>query len=211
MLCFDRAGLVGEDGATHHGAFDLAAYRSIPDVIISAPRDETLLKHLMYTAWKHDTGPFIIRYPRGMGEGTPWRETEGQVLPVGTGETLLEGSEVAILGLGPVVNRALTAAQRWPGRVGVYDLRFLKPLDTALLSAVAARYRHIITVEDGCLAGGLFGAVSEFLAGSGSHATLEGIGIPDRVIPQARQAEQYAECGLDPEGIEKSLKKVFGE
>jgi len=211
VLCFDRAGLVGEDGATHHGAFDLAAYRSIPDVIISAPRDEVQLKHLMYTAWKHGTGPFIIRYPRGMGEGTPWRETEGQVLPVGTGETLLEGSEVAILGLGPVVNRALTAAQRWPGRVGVYDLRFLKPLDTALLSAVAARYRHIITVEDGCLAGGLFGAVSEFLAGSGSHATLEGIGIPDRVIPQARQAEQYAECGLDPEGIEKSLKKVFGE
>ena len=211
VLCFDRAGLVGEDGATHHGAFDLAAYRSIPDVILSAPRDEVQLKHLMYTAWKHGTGPFIIRYPRGMGEGTPWRETEGQVLPVGTGETLLEGSEVAILGLGPVVNRALTAAQRWPGRVGVYDLRFLKPLDTALLSAVAARYRHIITVEDGCLAGGLFGAVSEFLAGSGSHATLEGIGIPDRVIPQARQAEQYAECGLDPEGIEKSLKKVFGE
>ena len=211
VLCFDRAGLVGEDGATHHGAFDLAAYRSIPDVIISAPRDETLLKHLMYTAWKHDTGPFIIRYPRGMGEGTPWRETEGQVLPVGTGETLLEGSEVAILGLGPVVNRALTAAQRWPGRVGVYDLRFLKPLDTALLSAVAARYRHIITVEDGCLAGGLYGAVSEFLAATRSTATLEGIGIPDRVIPQARQAEQYADCGLDPEGIEKSLKKVFGE
>lgn len=211
VLCFDRAGLVGEDGATHHGAFDLAAYRSIPDVIISAPRDETLLKHLMYTAWKHDTGPFIIRYPRGMGEGTDWRRTPGGILPVGTGEVLLEGGEVAVVCLGPIVYRALEAARKWPGRVGVYDMRFLKPLDYGLLGRIAAGCRHIITVEDGCLAGGLYGAVSEFLAATRSTATLEGIGIPDRVIPQARQAEQYADCGLDPEGIEKSLKKVFGE
>ncbi len=211
VLCFDRAGLVGEDGATHHGAFDLAAYRSIPDVIISAPRDETLLKHLMYTAWKHDTGPFIIRYPRGMGEGTDWRRTPGGFLPVGTGEVLLEGGEVAAVCLGPIVYRALEAARKWPGRVGVYDMRFLKPLDYGLLGRIAAGCRHIITVEDGCLAGGLYGAVSEFLASTRSTATLEGIGIPDRVIPQARQAEQYADCGLDLEGIEKSLKKVFGE
>ena len=212
VLCFDRAGLVGEDGATHHGAFDLAAYRSIPDVIISAPRDEVQLKHLMYTAWKHETGPFIIRYPRGMGQGAPWQETAGQVLETGRAETLLEGDgTVAVLALGPVANRALEAAQAWPGRVGVYDMRFLKPLDGQLLADVAGRYRHLITVEDGCLAGGLYGAVSEWLAAHASGATLEGIGIPDRIIPQAKQSEQYAECGIDAAGIAKSLKKVFAE
>ena len=212
VLCFDRAGLVGEDGATHHGAFDLAAYRSIPDVIVSAPRDEVQLKHLMYTAWKHETGPFIIRYPRGMGEGTPWKETEGTVLETGRAETLLEGDgTVAVLGLGPVVNRALEAAQAWPGRVCVVDVRFLKPLDEQMLADVAGRYGHLITVEDGCLAGGLYGAVSEWLAAHRTGATLEGIGIPDRIIPHARQSEQYAECGIDAAGIAKSLKKVFAE
>ena len=212
VLCFDRAGLVGEDGATHHGVFDLAAYRSIPDVIISAPRDEVQLKHLMYTAWKHETGPFIIRYPRGMGEGAPWQETAGQVLETGRAETLLEGDgTVAVLALGPVANRALEAARAWPGRVGVYDMRFLKPLDGQLLAGVAGRYRHLITVEDGCLAGGLYGAVSEWLAAHGAGVSLEGIGIPDRIIPQAKQSEQYAECGIDAAGIAKSLKKVFVE
>ena len=211
VLCFDRAGLVGEDGATHHGAFDLAAYRSIPGTIVSAPRDEVQLKHLMYTAAAHATGPFIIRYPRGMGEGAPWRDTPGEALEVGRAETLLEGSEVAVLGIGPAVNRALEAAQAWPGRVGVYDFRFLKPLDTRLLAHIAGSYRHLITVEDGCLAGGLFGAVSEFLASGRFRATLEGIGIPDRFVPQAKQSEQLAACGIDAAGIAKSLKKVFGE
>ena len=212
VLCFDRAGLVGEDGATHHGAFDLAAYRSIPDVIVSSPRDEIQLKHLMYTAWKHETGPFIIRYPRGMGEGRPWKETEGTVLETGRAETLLEGDgTVAVLGLGPVVNRALEAAQAWPGRVCVVDVRFLKPLDEQMLADVAGHYKHLITVEDGCLAGGLYGAVSEWLVAHRTGATLEGIGIPDRIIPHARQSEQYAECGIDAAGIEKSLKKVFAE
>ncbi|MBR5076511.1 MAG: 1-deoxy-D-xylulose-5-phosphate synthase [Bacteroidales bacterium] len=211
VLCFDRAGLVGEDGATHNGAFDLAAYRSIPDTIVSAPRDEISLKRLMYTAWRHDTGPFIIRYPRGMGEGTPWRESAAEPYEIGRAEELLEGSEVAILGLGPVVNRALEAARDWPGRVGVYDLRFLKPLDTETIREVARKYRHVLTVEDGTLCGGLYGAVAELLAADGSEAALEGIGIPDRFIAQARQSQQYASCGLDVEGIRKSLAKVFGE
>ncbi len=209
VLCFDRAGLVGEDGATHHGAFDLAAYRSIPDTIVSAPRDEVQLKRLMYTACAHETGPFIIRYPRGMGEGTPWRETGTEPLEIGRAETLLEGTDVAILAIGPCVNRAAEAAAAWPGRVGVYDFRFLKPLDEALLQDIAARYAHIITVEDGALAGGLFSAVSEHLAAHGCNVPVEGIGIPDRFIAQARQAEQYASCGMDVEGIQKSLQKVF--
>ena len=211
VLCFDRAGLVGEDGATHNGAFDLAAYRSIPDTIICSPRDEVQLKHMMYTAWKHDTGPFIIRYPRGMGEGAPWRETPGESLPVGRGERLLEGNEVAILALGPVVNQAMEAASGWPGRVSVYDLRFLKPLDTALLAEAAAGHRHLITVEDGCLAGGLYGAVSEWLSAHPCGATLEGLGIPDAFVAQASQSQQRAACGIDAAGIKKSLAKVFGE
>jgi 1-deoxy-D-xylulose-5-phosphate synthase len=202
---------VGEDGATHNGAFDLAAYRSIPDAVVSAPRDEIQLKQLMYTAWQHATGPFIIRYPRGMGEGTPWKDTPGAALPIGRGECLLEGSDVAILALGPVVNRALEAAADWPGRVSVYDLRFLKPLDGQLLADAAGRHRHLITVEDGCLAGGLYGAVSEWLAAHPAGATLEGLGIPDRFIAQASQSQQQAECGIDADGIRKSLKKVFGE
>ena len=211
VLCFDRAGLVGEDGATHHGVFDLAAYRSIPDVILSAPRDEVELKRLMYTAYRHESGPFIIRYPRGMGEGTPWRDAAPESLEIGRAETLLEGSEVAILAIGPCANRALEAARPWPGRVGVYNFRFLKPLDEALLAEIAGRYRRLVTVEDGSLAGGLFGAVSEFLSSRGLSVPVEGIGIPDRFIAQAKQSEQYASCGLDVAGIQKSLKKVFGE
>ena len=147
-----------------------------------------------------------------MGEGAPWKETEGTVLETGRAETLLEGDgTVAVLGLGPVVNRALEAAQAWPGRVCVVDVRFLKPLDERMLADVAGRYKHLITVEDGCLAGGLYGAVSEWLAAHRTGATLEGIGIPDRIITHARQSEQYAECGIDAAGIAKSLKKVFAE
>lgn len=209
VLCFDRAGLVGEDGATHHGAFDLAAYRSIPDIVISAPRDEVELKRLMYTACAHETSPFIIRYPRGMGEGAPWRETPAGTLEIGRAETLLEGDEVAVIGIGPVVNRAVEAAAAWPGRVGVYNFRFLKPLDTEALAGIAARYRSIITVEDGSLAGGLYGAVCEFLSGRGSGIPVEGIGIPDRFVGPAKQSEQYARFRMDAAGIEKSLKKVF--
>ena len=209
VLCLDRAGLVGEDGATHHGAFDLAAYRSIPDTIISAPRDEVQLKRLMYTALAHETGPFIIRYPRGMGEGAPWREAEPAPLAIGRAEPLLEGTEVAILGIGPCVNRALEAARDWDGRVGVYDFRFLKPLDEACLEDIARRYRYLLTVEDGALAGGLFGAVCEHLAASGFSTPVEGLGIPDRFIAQAKQSEQYASCGVDLLGIQKSLQKVF--
>ena len=209
VLCFDRAGLVGEDGATHHGAFDLAAYRSIPDTIVSAPRDELELKRLMHTALAHDAGPFIIRYPRGMGEGAPWRETPATPLEIGRAECLLEGTDVAVLAIGPSVNRALEAAAAWPGRVGVYDFKFLKPLDENCLAAVARRYRHLVTVEDGALAGGLFGAVSEWLAAGGFSVPLEGIGIPDRFIAQAKQSQQYASCGMDVEGIQKSLQKVF--
>lgn len=209
VLCLDRAGLVGEDGATHHGVLDIAAFRCVPDTVISAPKDERELKMLMYTAWKQTAGPFIIRYPRGMGEGVRWEDEEFEELPVGKAETLMEGSEVALICTGPVVNRAVEAAASFPGRVGVYNFRYVKPLDEELLDKIATKYRHIITAEDGSLKGGLFGAVCEFLESGGYSARAEGLGVPDRFTPQARQSVQLHECGLDRDGIEKRLKICF--
>ena len=209
VLCFDRAGLVGEDGATHQGAFDLAAYRSIPDTVVCAPKDELQLRQLMYTGLQQETGPFIIRYPRGAGEGVAWEDAAFESLPVGKAEMLAEGSEIAIVAAGPVVNRALEAAAHFGGRVGVYDFRFVKPLDTEMLDAIAGKYRRIITIEDGTVLGGLYGAVSEHLAGSGFRVPVEPIGIGDRFVAQASQAEQRAEYNMDAAGIEKILQKFL--
>ena len=209
VLCFDRAGLVGEDGATHQGAFDIAAYRSIPGTIVSSPKDETELKQLMYTAYRHDSGPFIIRYPRGMGRGTAWQDVPFAELPVGKAETLLEGDTVAVVSCGPAAYDALRAAEEYAGKVGVYNFRFVKPLDCEALDGIAARYERIVTVEDGTLLGGLYGAVCEYVLSRGYDIKVEGIGIPDRFISQARQARQLADCGIDYEGIKKSLSKYL--
>ena len=204
VFCFDRAGLVGEDGATHHGCYDMAAYRSVPGIVISSPRNELELKHLMYTAQQLQSGPMIIRYPRGAGEGVSWREEEAVQLPVGKGEKLMDGKGVAVLGIGPVVNRALAAARRhkadyWVGPA-VYDMRFLKPLDAAILEE-ASHFKAILTVEDGALKGGLFGAVSEYFAGRPDAPIIKGIGIPDRFIGQDTQKGQWADCCLDEESL----------
>ncbi len=209
VLCFDRAGLVGEDGATHQGAFDIAAYRSIPGTIVSSPKDETELKQLMYTAYRHDSGPFIIRYPRGMGRGTAWQDVPFAELPVGKAETLLEGDTVAVVSCGPAAYDALKAAEEYAGKVGVYNFRFVKPLDCEALDGIAARYERIVTVEDGTLLGGLYGAVCEYVLARGYDIKVEGIGIPDRFISQARQTKQLADCGIDYEGIKKSLSKYL--
>ena len=204
VLCFDRAGLVGEDGATHHGCFDLAAYRSIPNTILAAPRDETQLKRLMIAASQTATGPFIIRYPRGMGEGEAWKESPWEAAEVGKGKKLLDGKGVAVLGLGPVVNRALAAARRhkldyWTGPA-VYDACFLKPLDPAMMEELS-RYKAILTLEDGALKGGLFSAVCEYFAARPDAPIIKGVGIPDRFIPADTQSAQRADCGLDEESI----------
>lgn len=209
VLCFDRAGLVGEDGATHQGAFDITAYRSIPGTIVSSPKDETELKQLMYTAYRHDSGPFIIRYPRGMGRGTAWQDVPFAELPVGKAETLLEGDTVAVVSCGPAAYDALKAAEEYAGKVGVYNFRFVKPLDCEALDGIAARYERIVTVEDGTLLGGLYGAVCEYVLSRGYDIKVEGIGIPDRFISQARQTRQLADCGIDYEGIKKSLSKYL--
>lgn len=205
-LCFDRAGLVGEDGATHQGAFDLAAYRSIPNTVISSPHDETELKLLMYTALATDHGPFIIRYPRGCGEGSTWKTAEYRALPIGKAEELMEGNKVALICTGPVCNTALRAAARFTGEAGVYNFVFLKPLDTAMLDKIAGRYSHVITLEDGCLMGGLYGAVAEYYAGKTGAPSVEGIGIPDKFIAHASAREQHSLCGLDEDSITKKIQ-----
>jgi 1-deoxy-D-xylulose-5-phosphate synthase len=212
VLCFDRAGLVGEDGATHHGCFDLAAYRSIPNTMIAAPRNELDLKDLMYTGLFIQGGPYIIRYPRGCGEGVDWKEAPYRRLNIGRGEKLLDGKDVAILALGPVANRALEAALRhkadyWVAP-SVYDMRFLKPLDAAILEEVSS-FRIILTMEDGALKGGLYGAVCEYFAGHATAPIIKGLGIPDRFIPQDTQAAQRAECCLDTESIYELLREMM--
>jgi 1-deoxy-D-xylulose-5-phosphate synthase len=209
VLCFDRAGLVGEDGATHQGAFDMAAYRSIPGTVISAPRNELELKQLMYTALQQDKGPFIIRYPRGNGEGAGWKDAEFEAVPVGKAIELKAGSEIAVVGTGPAVNRALEAAEGFGERVAVYHFPFVKPLDTEVLESIASKFSKIVTVEDGALSGGLFGAVSEFLTRRGCKARIVPVGIGDEFVTQASQAQQRKDWGLDKESMEKIFQKFL--
>ena len=212
VLCFDRAGLVGEDGATHHGCFDMAAYRSIPNTVIAVPRDEMQLKNMMHGGLASPVGPYIIRYPRGCGEGVAWREMPAQPAVTGKGECLTEGVRIAVIGLGPAMNRAVEAASRFLGKHGwspaVWDLRFLKPLDREILDSVAREFGAVITVEDGCLAGGLFGAVTEYMAAEGHSLLVSGLGIPDTFIPQDRQDAQRAACGIDADGIFREIERM---
>ena len=210
-FCFDRAGLVGEDGPTHHGAFDLAAYRSIPDLVIAAPSDETELKDLMYTALRLD-GPMIIRYPRGAGEGRDWRGAGWRELRPGRATRLADGSRIAVLALGPAAHRAAEAAEAFREEAGfspiVYDVRYLKPIDEDMLAEVAGSCEAVLTVEDGAVMGGLFGAVSEYMASRGLGIRVACAGIPDRFITQDTQAAERAECGLDREGILQNLRNL---
>ncbi len=209
VLCFDRAGLVGEDGATHQGAFDIAAYRSIPGAVICAPKNEWELRQLMFTGLGQDAGPFIIRYPRGIGEGALWEEAEFIQLPLGKAEEMLKGSDIAVVGAGPALNRAMEAAESFSGRVGVYNFRFIKPLDTKMLDYIVSNYRRIITVEDGSVMGGLFGAVSEYVVSHHPGIPVEPVGIGDVFVAHASQAEQRAAWNLDKEGLEKIFEKFL--
>ena len=211
-LCFDRAGLVGEDGATHNGAFDMAAYRNIPGIVISAPMNEIELKSLMYTSL-HQDSPMIIRYPRGMGEGADWRNAGYMDLTVGTGEKLVDGGKVAVLAIGPAANRAVEAAEEYLKETGVspsvYNMRYLKPLDGKLLEEALASADTFLTVEDGAMSGGLFGAVTEYMASHGRKVRIEGLGIPDRFIIQDTQKSQRMECGLDKDSILEKVRSLM--
>ncbi len=200
VLCLDRSGIVGEDGATHHGCYDMAIYRTLPGTVIAAPKDETELKNMMYTASIAEEGPFIIRYPRGYGEGTPWKESPYTTIEPGKGEVLLEGSEIAVIAAGPSANRAVEAALRIKEETGwnpsIYNIRYIKPLDEALVLDAAGSHSRIMTIEDGCIKGGLYGAVTETVAGSSSPVPVRPVGIPDTYISQGTQEELREECGL---------------
>lgn len=209
VLCFDRAGLVGEDGATHHGMFDLSAYRAIPNCVVSAPADGAELKNLMYSALRYEGGPYIIRYPRGAADPSDWRTSGFEELPLGRAVECLKGDKVAVVAIGPAVHRSLEAARRFEGRVGVYNFRFLKPLDTDMLDKIAKTYKKIITVEDGTLKGGLYGAVCEYLADKAPGVFVTGIGAPDVFIEHDTQSAQRERCGLDTEGISRKISEIL--
>ena len=213
VFCLDRAGLVGEDGATHQGVFDMAAFRPIPGLAIASPLNELELRNLMYTASRPSFhGPIIIRYPRGAGEGIRWREAEPEAIPVGKGRLLHSGREIALLSIGPVGNRAAEAVAMASGRgieVLHYDMRFLKPLDTEIMAEVCSKVRTIITVEDGTVAGGLHDAVSSYVSGHCTGLKVIGLGVPDRFIEQGSVKELRAECGFDVENIFKTICNNF--
>jgi 1-deoxy-D-xylulose-5-phosphate synthase len=205
VLCLDRGGLVGEDGATHHGCYDMSIYRSIPGTVIAAPKDELELKNMMYSAMLADGGPYIIRYPRGYGEGADWRDSAYAAIPSGKGEKLAEGTEIAVIAAGPFVYRALEAAAELKAQTGwspaIYNIRYIKPVDQELLKEVYEKYDRVVTIEDGTVLGGLYGLVAEFMSSQDLPKPVKAVGIPDRYVQQGTQAELRQECGLTKEGI----------
>ena len=207
-FCIDRAGLVGEDGATHHGVFDLAYLRTIPNMTVAAPRDEHMLRNLLYTAQEGNHGPFAIRYPRGRGTRTDWRN-EMHALPIGKGEKLTEGSDAVILSIGVTdAAKAVEAAKAKGISVAYYDMVFLKPLDTELLREAASKNVPLITVEDGTVNGGLGSAVAEWLADNKIEVPLRRIGVPDTFIPQGTPAQLQHLAGIDTEAIVRAVEEV---
>ena len=204
VLCLDRAGLVGEDGPTHHGAFDLAYCRTIPNMTIASPMNEHELRRLMYTAQLPDKGPFVIRYPRGRGVLTDWK-CPLEELPIGKGRKLKEGKDMAVITLGPIGNlaaKAIERAEQASGKsIAHYDLRFLKPLDEAMLHEIGKQFKQVITIEDGALNGGMGSAVLEFMADNSYQPNISRIGIPDKFIEHGTVPELYKICGMDEESI----------
>jgi 1-deoxy-D-xylulose-5-phosphate synthase len=214
IFCLDRAGLVGEDGPTHHGAYDIAYMRCIPNMVISAPMNESELRNLMYTAQlESNTHPFVIRYPRGQGVMPEWR-TPFQEIPIGKGRKLKDGQDIAILSLGHPGN-FVTAAIRELKTDGInpahYDMRFAKPLDEELLHEVFTRYDRVITVEDGTITGGFGSAVLEFMAQHNYHAQVKLLGIPDRLVEHGQPRELHRECGYDAAGIAEAVRVMLGD
>lgn len=200
VLCLDRAGLVGEDGPTHHGAFDIACLRCVPNLTIASPYDEHELRNLMFTAQLPDMGPFVIRYPRGRGNLIDW-ENEYQQVTVGTGRCLKQGNTLAIITLGPIGQTVKAIIDELPederSKAGLYDLRFVKPLDAVMLHEIGNTYKSIMTVEDGIIAGGAGAAVLEFMEDNGYHLPVHRFGLPDRFVEHGPVSKLYETCGLD--------------
>lgn len=212
IFCIDRAGLVGEDGATHHGLFDLAYLRCIPNMVVCSPLNETELRNLMRTAVEAKR-PFAIRYPRGKGVQSDWMNHQPGPVEVGTGRCVREGGDVAVLSIGPIGNHALEAAERLAAEgisVAVYDMRFLKPLDEELLHTVCQKFPCLLTVENGTRIGGLGGAVSEFMTRNRYTKPLSVVGVDDYFVEQGSVAELEAECGMDVSGIMAAIRSLCG-
>lgn len=218
VLCLDRAGIVGDDGPTHHGAFDLAYFRIVPNLTICAPMDEHELRDMMYTAQTDNQGPFVIRYPRGLSVHPDWR-SEMHALEVGKGRCISEGSDVAVLTIGHIGNEAAKAVGQLRAEgiaVGHYDMRFVKPLDTVLLDEVARRYKAVVTVEDGCLAGGFGSAVLEYYAqsqlasrsGAASPKVIR-LGLPDSFVTHGPVAQLHSDCHIDAAGIIEAVRSLM--
>jgi len=212
IFCLDRAGIAGADGPTHHGAYDLAYMRCLPNMVVSAPMNEAELRNLMYTATLHQDGPFTIRYPRGQGVMPEWK-TPMEEIEIGKGRIIKEGEDLAILTVGHIGNYAVEACAAL-GKEGLspahYDMRFVKPLDEELLHEIFSRFKKVITVEDGCLMGGFGSAVLEFMADHDYHQTaVKRLGIPDKVVEHGQQIELHRECEYDPEAIATAVKAMM--
>lgn len=219
VICLDRAGLVGEDGATHHGAFDMAALRPVPNITLASPMNEHELRRLMYTAQLPGKGTFVIRYPRGRGVLADWHCPLEEV-KVGTGRKLRDGDDIAVLSVGPVGNNVVKAvemiendAKSASGGSGIsvahYDMRFVKPLDENLLKEVAAKFKHVITVEDGVREGGFGSAVIEWMEDNGQHLDIVRLGLPDHFVEHGTVAQLQSIVGIDAEGIRRTIKETF--
>jgi 1-deoxy-D-xylulose-5-phosphate synthase len=212
VFCLDRGGLVGADGATHHGAYDLAYMRMIPNMVVSAPMNEEELRNLMYTAQLENQGPFSIRYPRGNGVMTEWK-TPFKEIKVGTGRKVTNGEDIAILSIGHPGNFAQEAIDELKESgvsVAHYDMRFVKPIDQVMLHEVFTKFKKVITIEDGCLMGGFGSAVVEFMADQGYSSQIIRLGIPDEYIHHGTQEELWADCGFDKNAIVQTVKKTLG-
>ena len=211
VLCLDRAGLVGADGPTHHGAYDLAYFRCIPKMTISAPMDEWELRNLMYTSQLENQGPFVIRYPRGNGVKVDW-QSEMKEVKIGTSRYLRKGDKIAVISLGHVGNMVVDVCESFKDQgieLGHVDLRFVKPLDKTLLLEVFNHYDSIITIEDGCIQGGMGSALLEFMAENNCLKPMVRLGIPDEFIEHGTQGELHQACGYDRESLEQTIHKVL--
>ena len=210
VFCLDRAGLVGEDGPTHHGVFDLSYFRCIPELTIASPLNEHDLRNLMFTAQQPEVGPIVIRYPRGKGVLKNWRN-KPELIPVGKGRNLKSGKDIAVVSIGPIgnaVSKAIELAEKIRDiKVAHYDMLFLKPIDEELLHEIGKTFTRIITVEDGTVSGGLGSAVLEFMADNGYSPQVKRLGVPDRFIQHGSIGELHKICGFDVEGILDAIIK----
>lgn len=210
-FCLDRGGLVGEDGATHHGAFDMAYFACIPNMTVAAPMNELELRNMLYTATTTPS-PYAIRYPRGNGAGVEWKGKPFEAIPIGKGRKIKDGEQLAILSIGTAGNFATEAIAAVEGEgysIAHYDLRFAKPLDESLLKEVGSKFDKIITVEDGALRGGVGEAVTKLMCDAGYKGTIRTLGIEDKFIEHGTPAQLYALCGYDAEGIARTIKAML--